>query len=117
MGQDFKDLTLHKLFQEGQNLTPERIEIFFLACYNIDKFRSFVFDSTFLEKFVVDEGTIGKIKKDDVELLKFGYKWLRFALFGENTLTINDSVVKEKKEAVEKKIAELEKEKTQSEKR
>ena len=117
MGQDFKDLTLHKLFQEGQNLTPEKIEIFFLACYNIDKFRSFVFDSTFLSKFVVDEGTIEKIKKDDVELLKFGYKWLRFALFGESTLTINDSVLKEKKAAIEKKKAELEKEKSQSEKR
>jgi Fe-S-cluster containining protein len=117
MGQDFKDLTLHKLFQEGQDLTPKKVEIFFLACYNIDKFRSFVFDSTFLEKFVVDEVTIEKIRKDDVELLKFGYKWLRFALFGENTLTINDSVVQEKKEAIEKKKAELEKEKSQSEKR
>ena len=115
MGQDFKDLTLHKLFQEGQNLTPKKVEIFFLACYNIDKFRSFVFDSTFFSKFVVDKGTIEKIKKDDVELLKFGYQWLRFALFGENTLTIKDDVLKEKRAEIEKK-AELEKKKPKSKK-
>ena len=45
---------------------------------------------------------IEKMKEDDLELLKFGYKWLRFTLFGEKTMTIKDEVVKKKMSELEK---------------
>jgi len=93
MGYYFKELTLHEFFQTGENLTGQKIEMFYTANYNLDKFRSFLFDTTFFDKFEVDEETQKKIKADDVELLKFGYFWLRFSLFGERTLKVKGDVL------------------------
>ena len=72
--------------------------MFYLACYDLDKFRNFLFDSTFFEKFEIDKTTRSKMKEDDVELLKFGYRWLRFALFGEKTIPVKGEVLEAKKE-------------------
>ncbi len=105
MGYYFKELTLHKFFQEGQNLSPQKIEMFFLACYNLDGFRDFVFKSSFFNKFDVDAPTRKKIEKDDVELLKFGYTWLRFALFGEKTMTVKADVLEAKQKEIDAKEA------------
>ncbi len=37
------------------------------------------------------------MKIDDEALPNFGFDWLRFSLFGENTLRIKGEVVEEKK--------------------
>jgi len=92
LGELYKDLTLHKFFQEGGKLDHGRMEMFFNVCYNIDKFREFVFESSFLKKFVVDEELVEKMRTDDVELFKFGVQWLRFVLFGEDTMKIDGAV-------------------------
>ncbi len=97
-GKLFKDLTTHKFFLDGGKLTPQKVEMFFLACYDLDRFRKFVLESSFLKKFDVDEATQAKIKEDDLELLKLGYKWLRFALFGEETLQVKGDALAKKKE-------------------
>jgi Fe-S-cluster containining protein len=97
MGEYFKEITLHSFFQKGGNLDPKKVEMFFTVCYNIDKFREFVFQSSFFEKFVVDDAFKEKIKEDDVELLKLGYQWLRFALFGEKTMMVKEDVLEARK--------------------
>lgn len=97
MGELFKEITMHKFFRENGQLTPHKIEMFFLVCYDIDRFRSFVFDSSFLGKFIVDDDTLEKIRKDDVEMLKFGFQWLRFSLFNEPTMKVRGDVVEDKK--------------------
>ncbi len=103
MGQGFKEITLHSYFQEGKDLSPQKMEMFFMVCYNIDKFRSLILDSSFLDKFEVDEDTQRKIKKDDVALLDFGYNWLKFALFGEKTISIKADVLEAKQKELEEK--------------
>lgn len=92
MGEYFKEFTLHRFFQEGGNLPPEKIEMFFTACYNLDSFRRFLFGSSFFTKFEVSEDLIEKLKTDDVELMKFAFLWLRFAVFGEKTIEIKRDV-------------------------
>jgi hypothetical protein len=84
----FRDLVSHPWFIGGRKLDPKRCEIFFTACYDLDRFRSFVFESTFLERFEVDDETVELLRKDDEALLRFGFRWLRFALFGEPVLTV-----------------------------
>lgn len=103
MGKGFKEITLHSYFQEGKDLSPQRMEMFFMVCYNIDKFRDFVFKSTFLDKFDIDPETQRKIKDDDVELLNFGYRWLRFALFGEKTIDVKSEALEAKRQDLEQK--------------
>lgn len=96
MGEDFKNITMHKFFENANNLTPDKVEMFFMVCYNIDKFRAFIFGSSFFDKFVVEDDLKARIKEDDVALLKFGYQWLRFSLFGEKTMKIRSEIADDK---------------------
>jgi hypothetical protein len=56
-------------------------QMFFMASYNIDRFREFVFGSSFFDRYDVDQKTRTAIKDDDVALLEFGMKWLKWLLF------------------------------------
>jgi Fe-S-cluster containining protein len=79
---EWTDLVVRKRsFPPNVKLTDQAKQMFFMVSYNIDKFKQFVFESTFLEKIDVDAETLEKIKNDEVELLKFGVKWLKGLLF------------------------------------
>jgi hypothetical protein len=54
----------------------------FMATYNLDKFRDFVFNSTFLKRYKVKKALAKKIETDDVELIKFGLGWVKFFVWG-----------------------------------
>jgi Fe-S-cluster containining protein len=84
----FREIVSHPWFIGGRQLDPKRCEIFFTACYDLDRFRSFVFESTFLERFELESETVERIRDDDEALLRFAFRWLRFAIFGEPTLTV-----------------------------
>jgi hypothetical protein len=60
----------------------------FMATYNIDRFREFVFNSSFLKRYKVKTSVIKKIKVDDAELLKFGFDWVKLFLWNVNTKKI-----------------------------
>lgn len=86
-GEGYKELTLHEFFeQEDATLSPERMHMLFTACYDLDKFREFVFESSLLQRFEIDEEFIKEMTRDDEELLRFSYHWLRFSVFGESTM-------------------------------
>lgn len=88
MGKLFKEISLHDYFSKGKKLNPAQLEMFYTVCYNIDKFREFVFESTFLKRFEVEDDVVEKMKTDDEELLKFGFQWLKYCLFGEKTIKV-----------------------------
>jgi Fe-S-cluster containining protein len=88
LGELFKEISLHKFFITSKAIEPVKLEMFYMACYDIDKFRKFLFDSTFFRRFEVDDDYIEKLSTDDVELLKFGFLWLRFSIFGEKTIRL-----------------------------
>ena len=62
------------------------ISLFVMASYDLDTFWRFVFESSFLKRFDVDEKKIKSIKSDEEKLLKFAMEWLKYALFGERTI-------------------------------
>ena len=80
-----------------QGLTDKKLQMFYMASYNVDAFKEFVFSSSFLNFFVIEEETITRIKSDDIELLKFACRWLKFSLFGEPALKVKDEVIPTKK--------------------
>ena len=82
----YRDLISHPWFIGGRQLDPKRIELFHTACYDLDKFREFVFGSSFLARFEIEDALVAKLRTDDETLLRFAFRWLRFALFGEPTL-------------------------------
>ena len=79
---EWTDLVVHKRsFPPNIKLTDKAKQMFFMVSYNIDKFRSFVFESTFLQRMPVDDATREQLKTDDVALFKLGVRWLKSILF------------------------------------
>lgn len=102
-GEQFKELTLHKFFEEGGTLSPEKMHMFYTACYDLDKFRQFVMESTLLQRFDVDEDCVEELRYSDEALLGFAFHWLRFSLFGEQTMKPKAEVLEAFKSNVDKK--------------
>ncbi len=67
-------------------MDEKKQKAFYMACYDVDRFRRFVFESKFLEMFDVDERTLEKIKNDETELMKFGFEYTKYILMMEETL-------------------------------
>ena len=61
-----------------------RAKMTFMAVYNLDAFRDFIFNSSFLKRYRLNPGVVGRIKKDDASLLRFGFEWVRFFLWGQS---------------------------------
>ncbi len=96
----FKKITMNE-FLSNKTINNKKIqEMYYMACYDLDRFRRFIFKSKFLETFDVDTETVGKIKHDDVELYKFAMRWLEYGLLGQHVLKVKPEVIKAKKQEV-----------------
>ncbi len=97
MGELFKQINLHPFFRKGGTLNPQQMEMYFTACYDLDRFRAFIFDSSFLDKYEVEPEEQERIKADDIELFKFTVRWLRTCLFSENLVPLKGEIKDEYK--------------------
>lgn len=94
---NFKDV-MHADVVWEEAITDERMQdMYLMALYDVDRFREFVFKSSFLKKFKVDDDILDKIREDDVALLYFASQWLRFVLFGQKGFLKIDRDYLEKK--------------------
>jgi Fe-S-cluster containining protein len=59
----------------------------FMASYNVDTFRRFVFDSSFLSRFNVPQERLEEAHQSDTALLLLGCDWIRRFLFREGPLS------------------------------
>jgi hypothetical protein len=69
-----------------------------MACYDLDRFRRFVFESTFLDRFEIQPQTIEDIKADDVALYRFAMQWLEYGLLAQHVMKVKPDVVALKKQ-------------------
>ncbi len=105
MNEGFKRLTLHPMFETDQLLPPQQVQMFFMACYNLDMFKRFLFNSKFFDIMILpDEGVKERIRDDEEELLKFGFEWLRYSLFGEGDIRVRPEVIAAKHEEIKKDV-------------
>ncbi|MFH1351112.1 MAG: YkgJ family cysteine cluster protein [Pseudomonadota bacterium] len=86
----FTEITAPLQAQEMDIENPQITKMIFMALYNLDKFREFVLKSTFLDRFEVEPLRVEKIKRDDVELLKFGIDWIKFGIFGQKLFWVKE---------------------------
>jgi Fe-S-cluster containining protein len=80
---NLKDVMAADALWEAKIEDPRMQDMFLMALYDPDRFREFVFKSSFLKKFSVDKDILERIREDDIALLYFGGQWLRFVLFGQ----------------------------------
>jgi uncharacterized protein len=98
---NLKDVMLADQVWEDKIADPRMQDMVLMALYDLDRFREFVFNSSFLAKFRIDEDILEKIRADDLALLYFAGQWLRFALFGKKGfLKIDRDYLEQKKREV-----------------
>ena len=77
---------IKRLFQEDpwgfDGPEGSKAKMAFMAAYNIDGFRDFIFQSSFLKRYKVKSALLKKLKTDDVQLLKFGFEWIKLFVWG-----------------------------------
>ncbi|MCB9494113.1 MAG: YkgJ family cysteine cluster protein [Desulfobacteraceae bacterium] len=66
----------------GEGPYGKKAKMVFMAAYNIDGFREFVFNSTFLKRYKVKKNIQMKIRVDDEAMLKFSLDWIGFFALG-----------------------------------
>jgi Fe-S-cluster containining protein len=86
-----------KSFGQQASLSDQAKRMFFMASTDLESFRRFVFESSFLDTYEIDEETIEKIKHDDVELMHFSFRYLAATLFGAQVLKIKEEKIQAKK--------------------
>lgn len=82
------DIVFNKNRRRQAKLDDRQMQMFFVACYNLESFLSFIFESRFLDTFDIKQEVLEKITKDEVALMKFGLDWLKFSLYGEDTIKL-----------------------------
>ena len=66
----------------GQGPAGQKARMAFMAAYNVDRFRRFIFESTFLNRFRVKPNLVKKIRRDDAQMMTFGWDWIKLLVFG-----------------------------------
>lgn len=87
MNREWKRIILSRSIP-GQVIDEKKQSMFYMACYDMDRFRRFIFESRFLERFDVEDTVVEKMREDDIELMKFGFKLMKYILLLEETLKL-----------------------------
>jgi hypothetical protein len=74
-----------------QGMDSPALKMAFMACFNVDEFKKFIFESTFLSRFDVSQDRIDRLKQSDVELMTFGFDWVKYFLTGKGLLKSDHS--------------------------
>jgi len=97
---------LFKKVSTNERLIKEKItnkkiqEMYFMACYDLDRFRRFVLESTFLDRFDIEPQRVEEIKSDDVALYRFAIKWLEYGLLAQHVMQVKPDIMAAKKAAL-----------------
>lgn len=70
-----------------KGINSPALKMAFMACFNVDKLKDFILESSFLSRFDMPEERVQKIMESDVELMKFGFDWVKFFLTSKGPLT------------------------------
>lgn len=109
MNKEWMELVMRrKSFGQQATLSEAAQKIFFMTSTDLDKFRDYVFNSSFLSIYDIDQPTLDLIKTDDIALLRFSFKYLASSLFGTNDLKIKAEKIKAKADELKMTQAESE---------
>ena len=107
MNNDWMEVVLKAKTLGMVEFGQKSLDLFFMVSSNLDMFRDFVFNSNFLDAYEIDPAVVDRIRNDELELLKFSLKWLRFTMFGEGDFKVKGEARQRAKER--QKAAALEK--------
>lgn len=100
LGRGWRQLILKKKSSGPTVGKPSKrsLQLFFMACYDLDRFREFVASQSFNEVYDLPEELKQEIFSDETALMQFGFRFLRQVMFGEESIAM-------KTDAHEKRVA------------
>ncbi len=101
MNHDWMEVVLKAKTLGIVELGQKSLDLFFMVSSNLDMFRDFVFNSNFLTSYEIEPEVVEKIRQDELELLKFSLKWLRFTMFGEGDFKVSEEARKKARERMQ----------------
>ncbi|MGB5306371.1 MAG: YkgJ family cysteine cluster protein [Gammaproteobacteria bacterium] len=75
------------------NMSKTSLRFFFMACYDMDRFREFVKSEGFSTTYDVDQETMDRILEDDLALLEFGDRMIRQIMYAEETIPLKSDAM------------------------
>ena len=106
MNQDWMEVVLKTKTLGMVELGQKSLDLFFMFSSNLDMVRDFIFNSNFLNAYHIEPDVVTRIKDDELELLKFSLKWLRFTMFGEGDFKVKEEAKQSARERQESKARE-----------
>ena len=86
------------------------LQLFFMVCYDLDRFRSFVVSDGFNELYDLDTEETIDILGDDTKLMLFGFRFLKQVLFGENSISMKKDAATQRMVRYQEKVQKMEQE-------
>jgi Fe-S-cluster containining protein len=86
------------------------LQLFFMACYDVDRFAEFVKSDSFNDLFELTEEEKSKIHGDDEQMMLFGFRFLRQVLFGEESIPLRKETAEQRLTRVKERRRQLERE-------
>ena len=115
MNTDWLEVVLKAKTLGMVEFSQKSLKFFHMASTDMDKFRSFVFESKLLDAYDLEKEMIQRIQDDELELLKFAQKWLRFTLFGEGDFKLKDGALEKRVQEKRARLKEQQESAKQSE--
>ena len=79
----------------GKEISARTQGMFYMVSTDIDAFRRFIFETRFLEIYEIEKETTEVLKTNDAVLLTLGFDWLKNVIYGEPTISMKESVLRE----------------------
>lgn len=86
------------------------LELFFMTCYDVDRFRAFVASDNFSTIYELPPDELHAMLLDDTLLMQFGFAFLRQVLFGEMSIPMRADSVEKRRERLTEQRARIERE-------
>lgn len=84
------------------------LELFFMVCYDIDRFSQFVASDGFSDIYDLPAEEMKTILCDDVQLMQFGFRLLRQVLFGEESIALRKEAAEQRRVRLQERQQRLE---------
>jgi len=75
------------------NMSKTSLKFFFMACYDMDRFREFIKSEGFGYTYDIDAGLKQQLLEDDLELMKFGDRLIRQIMFAEQSIPLKQDAL------------------------
>lgn len=95
LGRGWRQLVLKKKSSGPTVGKPSKrsLQLFFMVCYDLDRFRQFIENPGFREIYDLADDFFQKLRVDDIELMLFGFQFLRQVLFNEMSISLKSDAL------------------------